>query len=261
MPVITLISDWGTKDHYTASVKGAILKRDPSIIIVDISHQVEAFNISQASFILRNAYPDFPEGTIHIVAINTDESEKTPHLAISHNGHFFIGTDNGIFPLVFDGKPDKIIEIEILQDTGYYTFAARDRFVSAAMHLAKGEKIEGLGFVRTNLKELFNFKPVLQPSLIIGKVIYIDGYENVITNITEATFREVCKNRPFTIQFRNESHRVKKISTSYHDVKESMVVVLFGSTGLLEIAINQGTAASLLGLTVDDSIRVEFEES
>ncbi len=261
MPVITLLSDWGTKDHYTASVKGAILKRDPSTIIVDISHQVESFNISQASFILRNAYPDFPEGTVHIVAINTDESEQTPHLAIFHNGHFFVGTDNGIFPLVFDGKPERIVEIEILQDTGYYTFAARDRFVNAALHLAHGKKIEELGFMRASLTELFNFKPVLQPSLIIGKVIYIDGYENVFTNISEATFREVCKNRPFTIQLRNKSHHVKKISTSYHDVKESMIVVLFGSTGLLEIAINQGAAASLLGLSVDDSIRVEFEES
>ncbi|MDP2424130.1 MAG: SAM-dependent chlorinase/fluorinase [Bacteroidales bacterium] len=260
MPIVTLISDWGSKDHYTASVKGAILKRDPSITIVDISHHVEAFNIPQASFILRNAYPDFPDGTVHMVAINTDESEQTPHLAIFHNGHYFIGTDNGIFPLLFDGMPEKMIEIEIPQDTDYFTFSARDRFVSAAVHLLHGKSIEDLGFIRTGLIELHNFRPVLQPSLIIGKIIYIDCYENAITNISEKVFREIGKNKSFTIQLRSLAHRVKKIPTSYHDVIESTIVVLFGTTGMLEIAINQGNAASLLGLSVDDFIRIEFDD-
>lgn len=260
MAVITLLSDWGPRDHYGGAVKGAILRRLPSAAIVDITHHIDPFNIPQASFVLRNAYPYFPEGTIHIVAINTDESIQTSHLAAYHNGHYFIGTDNGIFSLAFDTIPEKVVEMDILQDTGYFTFSACNRFVNAACHLAEGHPIEKLGNPTRQILELHNFRPVLQPSLIQGKVMYVDGYENLITNITEATFKEIGRNRPFTIHLRKMTHRMKKVNLSYQDVGESMIVVLFGTTGLLEIAINRGNASSLLGLSVDDAIRIEFEE-
>ena len=122
MPIITLTSDWGLKDHYVAAVKGTILSNMPEAIVVDISHDIPPFEIEQAAFVLRNAYPNFPKGSIHILGINTEESDKFGHTVIEHEGHFFIGTDNGIFSLLFELKPDKIVELTINQDSDYFTF-------------------------------------------------------------------------------------------------------------------------------------------
>jgi len=260
MPVITLISDWGPRDHYTGSVKGAILRHNPAIQIVDITHEIRPFSILQASFVLRNAYKDFPEGTVHIIGVNTDESEEQPHIAVFHKGHYFIGADNGIFSLAFDGFPEKAIEIGVVQDSDYFTFSTRDRFVKAACHIASGKPIEELGFVRTQLNEKHHFKPVVENSLIKGKVIYVDGYENIFVNITREIFEKIRRRRDFEIQLRHAEYQIVKIHKSYSDVKVGDYVALFGSTGFLEIAINQGNAASLLGIEVDDSIRIEFKD-
>lgn len=260
MPVITLISDWGSKDHYTGAVKGAILRHDPSIQIIDITHEINPFNILQASFVLRNTFKEFPQGSIHVVGVNTDESEMHPHVIILHKGHYFIGADNGIFSLAFDAQPDKIIEIEIFQDGDYFTFSTRDRFVKVACHIAAGKPLEELGFQRKLLTEKHHFQPVLEANLIKGKVIYIDGYENIFVNITQDFFEKICQKRSFEIQLRHSEYRIRNIQKSYSDVGIGGIVALFGSTGFLEIAINQGNAASLLGIEVDDFIRIEFED-
>lgn len=256
MPVITLTSDWGLKDHYAATVKGAILSGIPSAILVDITHQVPPFDIEQAAFILKNAWAIFPEGTIHIIAINTEESEKFAHTVIEMDGRFFIGNDNGIFSLIFDRKPDKIIELDIPQDSDHFTFSTRDRFVKAAIHLAEGKKIEELGQPREKLVEKILLKPVVDDNVIKGHVIYIDAYENIITNISETLFREVAKKRNFTISFR--TYEITKINRSYTDVAPGEILALFGSNLFLEIAMNQGNAAGLLGMNYKDMIRVEF---
>lgn len=257
MPIITLISDWGEKDHYIGAVKGAILTRIPDATIIDISHQIPPFDIEQAAFVLKNAYPDFPVGTIHIIGVSTEESDKFGHTAIELNGHFFIGNDNGVFTLLTGNRPEKIIELAITQDSDYFTFSTRDRFVKAAAHLAQGYPIEKLGTPKERLTEKLLLKPVIDSSLIKGHVIYIDRYENVFTNITEPQFREVQKSRGFSINFR--TYAITKISKSYTDVAPGEIVALFGSTGYLEIAINQGNAAGLLGLDFKDMIRIEFE--
>jgi len=257
MPIITLISDWGEKDHYIGAVKGAILSRMPDVSIVDISHQVPPFDIEQAAYILRNAFPDFPKGTIHIIGVNTEESEKFGHTVIELNGHFFIGNDNGIFTLLTNSRPQKIIELTITQDSDYFTFSTRDRFIKAAVHIAQGNAIEELGTPKERLTERILLKPVIDSMVIKGHVIYIDRYENVITNIHEKQFREIQKNRKFSIVFR--TYEINRISQSYTDVAPGEIVALFGSTGYLEIAINQGNAAGLLGLDYKDMIRIAFE--
>jgi S-adenosyl-L-methionine hydrolase (adenosine-forming) len=260
MPIITLISDWGPKAHYTGAVKGAILRQDPTLVVIDITHEVSPFNILQASFVLRNTYKEFPTGTIHILGVNTDESKQHPHVVVINDGHYFIGADNGIFSLALDGSPEKIIEIEIPQDSDLFTFSTRDRFVKVACHIAAGKPVEELGFVRTQITEKHHFNPVIEPSLIIGKVIYIDGYENIFVNITREIFEKNRKQRAFVIQLRQSQYEINKIHTSYSDVGTGDIVAVFGSTGFLEIAINQGNASSLLGIVVDDYIRIEFME-
>jgi len=256
MPIITITSDWGHKDPYTGAVKGAILSKMPEVTIVDISHQVPPFEIEQAAYILKNAYPNFPKGTVHIIGINTEESEKFAHTIAEVDGQYFIGNDNGIFSLLFGKKPEKILEINIPQDSDHFTFSSRDRFVKAGVHLAKGGKIDELGNPKNSIIEKILLKPVADADTLRGHVIYIDQYENIVTNITKDIFKEVGQNRKFNIVFR--SYEIKKISKSYTDVAPGEILALFGCNGNLEIAMNQGNAAGLLGLDYKAMVRIEF---
>ncbi len=258
MAIITLTSDWGLKDHYAASVKGAILRHLPDARIVDISHQVPAFDLNQAAFIIRNVYRNFPEGTIHILAINTEASTETPHTMVYHHGHYFIGADNGIFSLLFDDRPARIIELDVIQDSDYFTFPSRDVFVKVACHIASGKPMEALGHPKENLMQKMAFKPVIQEDLIKGKVIYVDHYENVFVNITETLFNSIVKHRKFTITFRSPNYRITTISKSYKDVNPGEMLALFSTSGYLEIAICQSRASSLLGLKMDQLVLVEL---
>jgi S-adenosylmethionine hydrolase len=259
MAIITLTSDWGLKDYYAGAVKGAILKLLPDARIVDISHQIPAFDLSQAAFIIRNSYPNFPDGTIHILAVNTEAAVDTPHTLVFHRGHYFIGADNGIFSLLFDETPGQIIEIDVIQDSDYFIFPTRDVFVKVACHIASGKPIESLGFPKDKVLTKMAFQPVIQSDLVKGKVIYIDNYENVFINISESLFRSVVKNRKFAITFRSLSYRITEISKSYKDVSQGDMLALFSTSGYLEIAIREGNAGSLLGLKMDQLVTVEVE--
>ena len=259
MAIITLTSDWGVKDHYTASVKGAILRLFPGAQIVDISHQIPAFDLNQAAFIIRNFYPNFPEETIHIIAINSEAATDTPHTLVYHQGHYFIGADNGIFSLLFDEIPTKIIELDIIQDSDYFIFPSRDVFVKVACHIASGKPIDTLGHPKNSIMQKMAFKPVIQDDLIRGKVIYIDNYENVFVNITEQLFTSVVKNRKFAITFRSPNYRITKISKSYKDVNPGEMLALFSTSGYLELAIRMSKASSLLGLKMDQLVLVELQ--
>lgn len=263
MPIITLTSDWGLKDHYVGAVKGNILKRMPEATIVDISHSITPFDLTHAAFVIKNVYHDFPDGTIHIIDINSEASQKTPHTVVYAEKQYFVSADNGIFSLIFDKQPDKIVEIDIIADSGYFTFSARDVFAKAAVMLAQGKKIEELGPERTSFnRDLISFQPVVdeQNNVIRGQIVYIDAYENLITNISADIFREVGKNRKFSIFFRNPRYTLHSIKETYDDEREGEMLAIFGSGGYLEIALNRGNAAGLLGMELSDSVRVEFSE-
>jgi S-adenosyl-L-methionine hydrolase (adenosine-forming) len=258
MPIITLTSDWGQRDYFLAAVKGKILSKLPLANIIDISHDISPFNLKQASFIIRNSYPYYPQGTVHVLSVLTEKSEKTPHLAVQYDGQYFIGADNGIFSLIFDHNPEKLIRISPQYVDGIKDMPARDRFVDSAVHLAAGNPIEELGEPVNQWKEQLHFLPVVSGDVIRGVVIYINQYENVITNITRDLVEKTGKGRNYIVEFRGEI--IKKISQSYQEAPIGEIVALFGSTGHLEIAINQGNAASLLGLDINDPVRVEFKK-
>lgn len=259
MAIITLTTDWGSGNHYAGAVKGALLQRISGVQIIDITHDIPCFDIIQASFVLRNAYPAFPEGTIHLLGVNTEAGIDTPHVLVLHNGQFFIGADNGIFSLMFDKAPLEAIELEILQDSDYFTFSTKDVFVKAAAMIAGGKTLKELGHPYQALNERIAFKPVVYPGKIVGKVIFIDGYENVFVNIDKKLFREVGKGRDFMIGLRLPGEAIRQLYESYSDVVPGERLALFGTSGFLEIAINQGKAASLLGLQMNDTVIVEFE--
>lgn len=258
MPIITLTSDWGIKDHYVAAVKGSVYKILPGACVVDISHNIPAFDLNQAAFIVRNFYHDFPEGSIHILGINTEASIESPHTVVFHDGHYFIGADNGIFSLIFDELPEKIIEIDIHQDTDYFTFPTRDVFVKAACHLAAGKPVGELGREKSTVVKKMSFQPVIDGNLIKGKVIYVDNYENVFTNITEKFLKQHLKAKKMAITFRSAGYRITSLSKSYKDVVEGEMLALISTSGHLEIAINQGKASSLLGLKIDQPVLIEI---
>lgn len=257
MPIITLLSDWGLTDHYVASVKGAILSRIPDAVIVDISHNIRLFDIKHASFVMRNAWRSFPEGTIHIIGVDSIESDKHPHVIVKSEGHYFIGADTGLLSIILSGKPDKIISIDVNQDSGYFTFPARDRFVKVAAMLLKGTKMEDLGEERPALNPKALLEPDYDGKIIYGKVMHIDHYENVFVNITDQFVRDSIGKKPFHIVCKKETIPLVK---AYGDVREGNPCALFASNGFLQISINRGKAASLLGIAMDNEVLVELGE-
>ncbi len=258
MAIITLLSDWGDKDHYTAMVKGRILSKIPDATIVDISHHIPPFNLNSASFVLRNAFPVFPENTIHIIDIAADATIEMPHVVARYEGHYFIGADNGIFSLIFDHDPELLVEIDMIQDSDTFTFPAYDIFVKVAQHLLDGGSPEQIGPPRNALTRRIALSPVTTADLIKGHVIYTDRYQNVFTNIQKSLFDRIGQKRPFTLSFGSARYSVNRISESYKDVHEGEILALFSTTGHLQIAVSMGNAAGLLGLKIDDSVRVEF---
>ena len=262
MAIITLTSDWGTSDYYVPAVKGALLSLLPDATIVDITHEIEPFNIPQVGFTLRNCFRSFPKGTIHIIAVNTIESPENPHVVVKAEGHFFISTDNGIFSHLFDEKQvEEAVYIDVPQDSDTFNFATRDRFVKVAAMIAKGEPLSNIGAPREKLNAGGAFCAVARDNTIEGVVIHIDSYENLITNITTEQFERERRGRDFTIMVKGNLYTIDKISDSYLDVRDVDLVAIFGSHGYLELALSRAKLASLCGIELSASIKVVFHDA
>jgi hypothetical protein len=261
MAIITLTTDLGTKDGYLASVKAAILSQLKDVKIVDISNDIEPFNIQQAAYILRNCFKDFPAGTIHVVSIDDELSARTEHVAVKADNHYFIGADNGFFSLMFsDMKPEKIVNLNISLTSNCMTFAAKNIFIPAACHLARGGTMEIIGNTINNFQTIkLELKAVLEIDTMRGSVIYVDNYGNAITNISKNEFEQVQKGRSFTILFGREDEMITEISEKYKDVITAEKLALFGENNQLQIAINKGEASKLLGLQLHEIVRIEFK--
>lgn len=257
MAIITLTTDLGSKDFYQAALKGSILTILPTANIVDITHDVPSYNISYAAFVLKNAYLYFPKHTVHLIGIDSVFNEKTKYIALRYNDHYFVGADNGIFSLLLDGKPDELVELNIMQDLKFLHFPLVDIFVKAAIHLARGGRLSEIGIPAEDVEQRMLLHPVIERDIIRGSVIYIDTFCNVITNITKDLFTKIQRNRDFTLYFR-KSETITQLSWHYNEVPEGEKLCLFGISNHLEIAINKGKASGLLGLHLSDIVRVEF---
>ena len=259
MAIITLTTDLGDKDIYQAALKGSILKLLPSVNIVDITNSVAAYNIQQAAFILRNSFYYFPDDTVHLIGIDTVYNEETRYLGIRYKNHYFVGADNGIFSLMFDSEPEEIFELNIMQDLKFLHFPLADIFVKSACHLANNGKLSEIGLPVDEIEKKMNLQPVIEKNLIKGAVIYIDSFQNVITNITKDFFTSVQQGRRFLLSFkRNET--INHLSWHYNEVPEGEKLCLFGISDHLEIAINKGNASGLLGLALGDTVIIDFQD-
>ena len=208
--------------------------------------------------ILKNCYRDFPDGTVHILGVNAEADVNIPHVALFANGHYFIGADNGVFSLIFDTPPEKVVELTISQDTDSVTFPTKDVFVKAACHIARGGTLEVIGTAKYELTVKTMFRAVLEKNTIKGIATYIDHYGNVITNISESQFKNFGNGRPFKIFLRRTEYEIDEISPSYSSVADGERVALFSSTGFIEIAINKANASKLFGIHQGDTIKIDF---
>ncbi|AXT20318.1 hypothetical protein D7030_04150 [Flavobacteriaceae bacterium AU392] len=275
MAIITLTTDFGEKDHFAGAVKGAIYSELPNVRIVDISHSVSPFSIPEAAYIIQNAYSSFPKGTIHIIGIDSEINEENKHIAMKLDDHYFICANNGIMSMICaEIAPEKIVEINI-HDKIETSFPALDVFVKVACHLARGGTLEVIGKLINTIKPIKNIIPFVndEKNQIIGNVIYIDNYGNVVTNIKRNFFELIQKGRQFEISAR--SYKFKKIHSKYSDIvnfnvdedkrnDEGRGLVVFNSSNYLEIAIYKsnctsvGSASSLMGLKMRDTITINF---
>jgi len=258
VPLVTLTTDFGTKDYYVGMLKGMMLKHLSNLTIIDISHNIQPFNITEAAFVLKNSWSSFPDGTVHLVSVNDEDERLVRYIAAGYRQHFFIGFDNGILSMVFDREPDTIVELARQGQNGSSaSFSWKNIFTKAACMLAQGKHISEIGKPLKELHKKTGLTPVVQDSLIRGSVIYVDSFHNVVVNINKELFGKVQNNRSYSISFRRE--KIKAISKSYHDVEEGELLCLFNSAGYLEIAINSGKASNLLGLNVGDTVQIDFE--
>jgi S-adenosyl-L-methionine hydrolase (adenosine-forming) len=256
MPIVTLTTDWIQDDYYSGSIKGKLIALCPAVIIIDISHKIPAFSTSKAAFVLKNSFHHFPKGTIHLIFVDAEPVTEESILAIEYDGHFFIGNDNGIFGLLFREKPSSIIE---LPSPGESTsFDSMDIFVNAACRIAGGEEIASLGRARDSYKRNIPRRATIDQDVISGSVIYIDSYQNAITNITMELYERIGKGRPFEIALQSNHYKLHKINKTYSETSTGELLVLFNSLDLLEVAINKGNAAELLNLNTDSTIRIKF---
>ncbi len=258
MSIVTLTSDWGYHDHYMGSVKGTLSRLIPGVNIIDITHKIALHDIIHASFVLKSGYRSFPADTIHIIGVDADATLEQPHTVIRLDNHYFIGADNGIFSLLSQQPPEKIIQLDIYQDNNYFTFPERDIFCKAAAEIANGTPLEKLGNEVYSVKQLQVFKPVITQNRIKAKVIHIDAYHNLITNLDYETFQKVRQGRKFQIHFYNGQFAVESLSDGYSDVSEASILAVFDSEGYLEIALNKGKASELLGMELDSPVIIDF---
>jgi len=276
MPLITLTTDFGTKDHFVGAIKGAIFNEIENAQVVDISHQISPFNITETAYVVKNAYQNFPKGSVHIIGVDSELSNENKHLALLLDDHFFVCPDNGVISMIAsDIKPEKIVEITI-HDRLISSFNVLDVFVKVASHIARGGTLDVIGKEVTQFKQLKEVDPFINEdkTQIVGSVIYIDNYGNVISNISKKLFQEVGKGRAFEVVARN--YTFTKIQQQYNEIVNFEIPIqnrqddgkrlaIFNSANFLEIAIYKsnlntvGGAASLLGLGYRDTITIRFK--
>ncbi len=256
MSVITITSDFGLRDYYLASVKGALLSQTLEYPIVDITHNIENHDIVQAAFIFKNAWKNFPAQSIHLISVKNFFGEKKRFLVFEKDEHFFVGPDNGLFSLVFEEWPSG--PVFVLESKKENSFPLKEVFAKAVGHIIEKKKLEGIGPEGKEVVQRITFQPVITKGEIRGSVIYIDHYENVIVNISQVLFEQMAEGKKFSIFFKRHDP-ITGICSHYYEVPVGEPLCLFNSSGYLEIAINMGKASTLLGLKVEDSVHINFQ--
>lgn len=256
MQIVTLTTDLGEQDYALPALKGCLLQRAMPLSIVDVTHQIRHFDIVQAAFVLGNAWQHFPKGTLHLVWVNNYYASRRDFVVIQHQGHYFVGPDNGVFSLILGTAPEQIYRLEYEDNDD---FSLRQLYAFAVAHIAGGHPLDKIGIPAGSILQRITFQPVTGHNYIRGSVIHIDNFENVVLNISRSLFDSVGKGRSFGLHYKRHEP-LTHLCRHYAETSVGEPLCRFNTAGYLEIAVYMGRAASLLGLAPDDMVEVIFEE-
>ncbi len=261
MPVISLLTDFGHRDAFVGTMKGVILGICPAARIVDLSHGITPQRIAEGAFVLRTAYPYFPDGTVHVAVVDPGVGGDRRALIVETPRHRFVGPDNGIFAHVYARETD--LRVISLTETRYMlpgisnTFHGRDVFAPVAGHLALGRPLSDFGPEIDDYHTGPPSEPAVHGGGIEGHVLHIDRYGNIITDIDEALFLEITRGKRFRIRLSGLT--LDRVSASYDEAAGGSALAILDSAGLLEIAVNGGHAAESLDVSTGDRVDVELD--
>lgn len=246
-PLIALLTDFGLRDHYVGTMKGVMLGICPEASLVDISHDVAPQDVMDAALELAAAYQYFPLETIFLVVVDPGVGSSRRGIAVEAGGYRFVAPDNGVLSIVLDRSPlSRAVELTASQyarSAISHTFEGRDRFGPAAAWLATGVDVTALGRPAVSLVRLDVPRPRATGADIDGEVLRVDRFGNLMTNID----REMLGRLPDAVTVQIGSHVIPRIVSTYAQAKTGELCALVGSSDYLEIAVNGGSAAGMLG--------------
>jgi hypothetical protein len=257
--IITLISDFGTRDYYVGAMKGACLQINPSANLVDVTHEIPAGNIRYAAYVLAHTWPRFPAGTVHLVVVDPGVGGRRRPIALAGPSGIFVGPDNGVFTTVLDeGGVDTIVEVteqRFFSREISRTFHGRDVFGPVAARLSSGAiTVEDLGAAIDDPVRLDAIAPERIDDVLIGCVIHCDHFGNLVSNVSEEVLENFLDGGTAVVEVGGVT--IEGLSDTYIRVAEGQPLALIGSSGLLEISINRGSAGELLGISIGERVVV-----
>lgn len=250
--IITLLTDFGTRDWFVPSMKGVILGLASRAQIVDLTHEIPSQNVRSGAFVLAAAAPTFPKGTIHVAVVDPGVGSRRKAVAVKTRSHVFIGPDNGLLSLAL--QREKVLEIRTLENKRLFrqpvshTFHGRDVFAPVAAHLARGGRFSNLGPRQKSILTLNMPEPTKTGTAIHGEVIYIDHFGNLITNIC-------VDHLPRSTAIHLGRHLIRSLSFSYSEAKRGRLVAIVNSLNLLEIGLRERDAARSLRLSIGARVK------
>ncbi|MCX7857903.1 MAG: SAM-dependent chlorinase/fluorinase [Deltaproteobacteria bacterium] len=259
MKIITLLTDFGTKDPYVGIMKGVMLNLamdlDVDIEVVDITHDIEPQDIREAAFVIKEYYSFFPPGTVHVTVVDPGVGTNRRPIILSKSGYFFVGPDNGIYTLLLDEEFEtyQITNRDFMLKRISNTFHGRDIFAPSAVYLAKGFNPSSFGEKVMNPVFNASYFPDIINDVLIGEVVRFDRFGNAITNIPYEFFEEFTSKQGFRIRIRDLNFT--KLSKTYMDDELTCVV---GSSGYLEFAMFSGSIRDTFSITKNEKVRVEL---
>jgi len=257
-PIITLLTDFGTKDHYVASMKGTILNINPRCTLIDITHHVSPHDTKEGAFILANAYSSFPRRTIHLSVVDPGVGGSRKPILIVTTNYLFVGPDDGLF--TFSLKREKVKKVIVLTNPKYFlfpmsdTFHGRDLFAPVAAYLSLGVKPHAFGPELDSWVELDFEEPRIRDGRLIGEILHIDAFGNLISNIDKKELLHFIKKQSFAI--RTGRKIIRELKKGYWEGKGKEPIAYIGSGGFLEISVREGNAQKILRIERGDPIQI-----
>jgi S-adenosylmethionine hydrolase len=251
MPIVTLLTDFGTTDSYVAEMKGILLAGCPGSTLVDVTHAVPPGDVRSGAYLLGRTWPRFPGGTLHLAVVDPGVGTERAALAFAAHGHWFVGPDNGLFTQVLHDAEVEAVTLPVPAGAAP-TFHGRDVFAPAAAALARGEPLQALGEPLATMPVRLSYtEPRYEGKSVVGEILYVDRFGTLVTNLTTELVP------PYAV-LEVEGLEIGPLRRTFGDVPTGGLLAYVGSGGAVEIAVRDGSAARRLGLGVGGRIRARL---